>query len=446
MGKRFVFYALGLAVCGALGFTLMALIMGRSAPAPPTADATGSSATAPIPTDKNNPFSLTEPPEAPKAADLKRDLKLPDDPVPAKENDIGPVVADALRACGDASNPQIYECQYRAWAPAIMPDRDGTAKRLTVVDKVAERIGGPVPLHCHVVMHRIGREWVTYNRIGIGDLPDRMPTSNNPLCAAGFTHGMMMALGANIHAQGAKKTSRLCDGRPTRFQGHSCYHGLGHVYTRLFADMPKSIAACDELGVYAGECSQGIFHDYWLAYEDIDGAPTTLVTDKKETPEKLCGRQPARHWNTCWQRYHQAWTAEKRLETPAQMLRACSRVTGAQRQACLYGLASNTDGDPLKQLGLCAQLTDRADQRSCAMGVGWHFFNARPLSEALSMIGSCSVLRADLQDECVQEFSRRIIVGTEGDFRTKGCPLLPARQRALCQAAARPAEIAKPLV
>ena len=285
-------------------------------------------------------------------------------------------------------------------------------------------------------MHTVGRRYGKKEHVTLTNLLSHLPKTNDPGCSAGFAHGMLIALGPQIEKLGPKGAAADCHRAATRYQRYSCIHGLGHAYARQFDDfIDPALASCSKLGPDdALDCSQGVFHDYWIAVAGLDG--TRRTTGTVTSPRKLCGAQPARYVRVCWYRALLERPPPKVPTTAAGLLALCRGLQGLQLSGCLTGASLIRSDDPLEQLRTCAQLngTESAD---CLRGLRVQTYALAPFSTKLGLIRACANV-ASAQRACYEWLGKTLNVITDGRFETKGCSQLRyAATRADCVRGAR---------
>jgi hypothetical protein len=321
-------------------------------------------------------------------------------------------------------------------ATLLVEHTNDPANELPRIDAYVHSVGGWLQGNCHVLMHTVGRRYGKKEHVTLTNLLDHLPKTNDPGCSAGFAHGMLIALGPQIEKLGPKGAAADCHRAATRYQRYSCIHGLGHAYARQFDDfIDPALASCSKLGPDdALDCSQGVFHDYWIAVAGLDG--TRRTTGTVTSPRKLCGAQPARYVRVCWYRALLERPPAKVPTTAAGLLALCHGLQGLQLSGCLTGASLIRSDDPLEQLRTCAQLsgTESAD---CLRGLRVQTYALAPFSTKLGLIRACANV-ASAQRACYEWLGKTLNVITDGRFEAKGCSRLRyAATRADCARGAR---------
>ncbi len=235
----------------------------------------------------------------------------------------------------------------------------GTTRRPTVaaITIAATNEGGFLLSSCHGLMHTVGRTYAREAGVTLANLKDYLPRSNDPGCSAGFAHGLVTGVGAQIDPRRPGEAAAVCTQAGTRYQRYSCVHGLGHAFMRIYDDrLAPALDLCGALGPrVAPDCAQGAYHDYWFAVVGADEAslPDGAVTD----PRRLCGAQPTEFVRPCWYRAFVDNRPEGIVvDSPEHLDVLCEGLDGLQREACVTGAAVIGPADPAVQLELCAGL------------------------------------------------------------------------------------------
>src|SRR5205807_656861 len=175
---------------------------------------------------------------------------------------------------------------------------------------------------------------------------------NGPSCSAGFSHGLIMALGPQIVRMGPVGAAAACRKASTRYQRYSCVHGLGHAYMRLFDEtVAPSIAACRALGpADAADCAQGAFHDYWIAIAGLD--QTRRPVNSTTSPRKLCGAQHGEFVRSCWYRAFLERPPKRFPASGRDLLALCRGLDGIQHESCVTAASLVVSPDPFDQLAV----------------------------------------------------------------------------------------------
>ena len=291
-------------------------------------------------------------------------------------------------------------------------------------------------------MHTVGRTYAREAGVTLANLKDYLPRSNDPGCSAGFAHGLVTGVGAQIDPRRPGEAAAVCTQAGTRYQRYSCVHGLGHAFMRIYDDrLAPALALCRSLGPrFAPDCAQGAYHDYWFAVVGADEAslPDGAVTD----PRRLCGAQPTELVRPCWYRAFVDNRPEGIVvDSPEHLDVLCEGLDGLQREACVTGAAVIGPADPAVQLELCAGLNDPADAAGCIRGTKTQNLLGRPVSDFVRLIGRCELFAGATRAGCYRWLGKAIAVLTDGAFEQTGCPkLAEADARRNCRAGARTME------
>ena len=242
------------------------------------------------------------------------------------------------------------------------------ADELPRIDRYVHSVGGFIQANCHILMHPAGRRYARRVHLTLARLRDVLPRTNDPGCSAGFSHGMIMALGPQIIRMGPQGAAAACRRAATRYQRYSCVHGLGHAYMRLFDEtVEPAIAACSALGPGdAADCAQGAYHDYWIAAAGLD--QTRLLAQAMLSPRQLCGRQRPRFVRACWYRAFLERPPRRLPASGRQLLALCRGLDGLQQEACVTGASVVVSDDPFDQMHVCTELR-ALDEAACVRGV-----------------------------------------------------------------------------
>jgi hypothetical protein len=321
-------------------------------------------------------------------------------------------------------------------ATLLVEHTNDPANELPRIDAFVHSVGGWLQGNCHVLMHAVGRRYGAKEHVTLTNLLHYLPKTNDPGCSAGFAHGMLIALGPQIQKLGPKGAAAECNRAPTRYQRYSCIHGLGHAYARQFNDfIDPALASCGKLGSgEALDCSQGVFHDYWIAVAGLDG--TRRTTGTVTSPRKLCAAQPKRFVRVCWYRALLERPPRKAPSSAADLLALCRGLRGLQHSGCLTGASLIRSDDPLEQLHTCARLSD-ADASDCLRGLRVQTYALAPAPMRVALIRACANVRS-AQRACYEWLGKTLNVITNGRFERAGCSRLRyAATRASCVRGAR---------
>jgi hypothetical protein len=321
-------------------------------------------------------------------------------------------------------------------ATLLVEHTNDPANELPRIDAYAHSIGGWLQGNCHVIMHTVGRRYGKKAHVTLTNLLNYLPKTNDPGCSAGFAHGMLIALGPQIEKLGPKGAAADCHRAPTRYQRYSCIHGLGHAYARQFNDfLDPALSSCSKLGPDdALDCSQGVFHDYWISVAGLDGTRRTAST--VTSPRKLCAAQPERFVRVCWYRALLERPPPKPPASAADLLALCRGLDGLQLSGCLTGASLIRSDDPLEQLRTCAHLR-AGEGADCLHGLRVQTYALAPFSTKLGLIRACANVRT-FQRACYEWLGKTLNVITNGNFERLGCSRLRfAATRTSCVRGAR---------
>jgi hypothetical protein len=307
-------------------------------------------------------------------------------------------------------------------ATLLVEHTNDPANELPRIDAYVHSVGGWLQGNCHVIMHTVGRRYGKKEHVTLTNLLDYLPKTNDPGCSAGFAHGMLIALGSQIEKLGPKGAAADCHRTPTRYQRYSCIHGLGHAYARQFNDfIDPALASCSKLGRDdALDCSQGVFHDYWISVAGLDG--TRRTAGAVTSPRKLCAAQPERFVRVCWYRALLERPPPKPPASAADLLALCRGLEELQLSGCLTGASLIRSDDPLEQLRTCEQLRN-AEGADCLRGLRVQAYALAPFSTKLKLIRACANVRT-FQRSCYEWLGKSLNVITNGTFEQRGCSRL----------------------
>ena len=327
------------------------------------------------------------------------------------------------------------DCYVRTFS-ALVADRDDPRPQVAAIEAAVRREGGFALSGCHGVMHTVGRTYALELELGLSDLKDVLPRSNDPGCSAGFAHGLVTGVAPRLDVREPDEAAALCADAGTRYQRYSCVHGLGHAFMRIHGDRLKpALDLCRSLGEPAPDCAQGAYHDYWFAIAGADDAvlPAAAVTD----PRELCGAQAAAFVRPCWYRaFVDNRPAGIEVDSPEHLEVLCAGLRGLQRRGCITAAAVIGPADPALQLEICAALEDPADAESCIRGTKVQNLLGEPVTALVALIRRCGVLRAATVRACYRWLGKTIAVVTDGAFGRTGCPQLTGLARTECRAGA----------
>ena len=351
-----------------------------------------------------------------------------------------PVAVD-LEACRNLLPDASRDCWTREFQVAV-EGRNDPRPTVAAITLAARNEGGFLLSSCHGLMHTVGRIYARETGVTLANLKDYLPRSNDPGCSAGFAHGLVTGVGAQIDPRSPREAADVCTQAGTRYQRYSCVHGLGHAFMRIHDDrLPPALGLCQSLGPrLAPDCAQGAYHDYWFAVVGADDAslPDGAVTD----PRRLCGAQPTALVRPCWYRAFVDNRPEGIVvDSPEHLDVLCEGLDGLQREACVTGAAVIGPADPAVQLELCAALDDPADAAGCIRGTKTQNLLGRPVSDFVRLIGRCELFTGATRAGCYRWLGKAIAVLTDGAFEETGCPKLAETDaRRNCRAGARTME------
>ncbi len=339
------------------------------------------------------------------------------------------------RECRALAGDEARACYVRELSAMV----GGRADPRPVVRDIAAQAwmaGGPFLSTCHGVMHTVGRRYASESGVRLATLMDALPKGNDPACTAGFAHGVVTAVAADIDPSRPAEAARVCGDAATRYQRYSCIHGFGHAFMRMNGDLEPALHLCRALGSQAPDCAQGAYHDYWFAALGVDEAQ--LATEPEKNPRVLCGGQPTEFVRPCWYRAFVENRPEGFVaETVEDLDGLCDGLRALQRSACITAASVIGPPDPAEQLVLCSRLRSAADAVSCVRGTkAQNLLDARA-AELVRLIKGCARFRGRPRDECYGWLGRTLAVLTDGAFARDGCPALSgAAARRQCAAGA----------
>jgi hypothetical protein len=326
-------------------------------------------------------------------------------------------------------------CLARA-AYTLIGKSDDPAALLPQVDAVVAKHGGFLGSMCHLVMHRVGRQYAEDHGVTLTNLLDFLPRSNSPNCSAGFAHGMIATLGAAVAAAGPRAAA-VCERSETREEEYTCIHGLGHAFMRNYSEqIPYALKGCDSLGRrFAPDCGMGVFHDYWLSVSGLDD--TQRPRDVELDPRKLCADQPSRFVRVCWYPSYLVRSPATPLGGAPDVARLCSGLEGLQRFGCITaGIVAASEPSARQQLASCSYFRG-ADVAACVRSVGAETYAKKPLASQVGLLDACTRFRsAGERASCFSWLAKSLTVATNGGFATQGCAKVVREGRAACRAGA----------
>lgn len=367
----------------------------------------------------------------------------------AGANELGPQVPDINPAGGlyqHCEKRLSHKAQFQCYVVALLGQVEASGNAAREVPAIDRQIGsgaaGPLlEAQCHMLMHEVGRRYAKRNGVTLGNLQRHIPRSNNPNCSAGFGMGLTMHLGRDL-VRDPSGSGRLCLSQPTRFQGYTCIHGLGHAYMRAHhGELRRALRSCREMrNGHAADCGQGAYHDYWISLGGGDG--TTRPAGAVTSPRTLCARADLLFVRGCWYRTFLERRPASPVNGPRDIERLCRGLAGLQRGACVSAASLIVPGQPLEHLAVCAGLRGR-DPVNCVRAIRVAALAGRPREQA-GLIRACSKLPRPSVRECHQWFGRALTVVSNGRFAGEGCSRLTGEARSGCRAGA--AEKQAPLI
>ena len=354
---------------------------------------------------------------------------------------VGAPVAVDLKPCRNLLPDASRDCWTREFLMAV-EGKDDPRPAVAAIADAAWSEGGFLLSSCHGLMHTVGRTYAREAGITLADLMDYLPKSNDPGCSAGFAHGLVTGVGAQIDPRRPGEAAAVCTGAGTRYQRYSCVHGLGHAFMRVYGDrLAPALVLCRALGSkLAADCAQGAYHDYWFAVVGADDAslPDGAITDPRAVVRRS-GDSIGAAVLVPRVRRQPAGGDRGRLAEHLDVL--CEGLDGLQREACVTGAAVIGPADPTAQLELCAGLADSSDAAGCIRGTKAQNLLGAPASDFVRLIGRCELFAGVTRDGCYRWLGKAIAVLTDGAFAQSGCPkLAKADARRNCSAGARTME------
>jgi hypothetical protein len=354
----------------------------------------------------------------------------------------------STEAAGGAKRPFLWQCvgihldqaRDECYIRLLLQDIDRSgdpATELPRIDRLAKAADTDLYGRCHVLMHVVGRRWAAEHHLTLERLQDVVPRSNDPGCSAGFGMGLVIYLGPQIIPTGGRSALRTCVKLPTRYRQYTCVHSLGHALMRGYHEtLWLAVRACTRLGpLYAPDCAQGAFHDYWISLRGADD--TTSPLHPVRSARVLCRQPQYRRFAVgCWYRYFIEQAPAPLIDTAADVERTCDGLSGAQRRGCVAAASFELLLPPLEQTRLCGTLSS-VDAVSCLRGVGVQATTGHPAQQQ-ALLAACRRFPEAARDGCVSWFALTLQLVTNGRYAAEGCPQLPtARERAACLAGTR---------
>jgi hypothetical protein len=337
---------------------------------------------------------------------------VPDVPLPGNTG--------LLNECASLGDAKKYRCYVDGFLAMIEKSGD-PARELPRIDGEVHDTGGFLESACHSLMHAVGRSYAQRHDVTFANLMRYTPRSNDPGCSAGFGMGLAMYLGPQLVLE-PRQILETCSRLPTRFREYTCVHGSGHALMRGFhSQLRDAVKACRTLGPRnAPDCSQGAFHDYWIALGGADDTtrPAEVITSARE----LCAEYE--FVRPCWYRFLWERRSEKRVSKADDIERLCRDVEGLQRSGCVSAasLLMSRELAPVDHARTCGALAG-TDTIECLRGVVVPAVAKNPF-ERMHLVKTCADLPTTTRSRCFGWFGRTLAVVTDGRFRKTGCPQL----------------------
>jgi hypothetical protein len=274
---------------------------------------------------------------------------------------------------------------------------------------------------CHQVAHSIGRAAASGSRD-----PARPFSEGDSFCEAGYYHGVVEELAANL---GPRAFLRQLNGACRRLRRQAtkrlyaeCVHGLGHgVMSVLGNDLYAALKACDRLrsSRNRNRCYSGVFMENAASAAGLTHLRTRYV--KRREPLYPCNAVARRYRRECYPM--QAIYAVRRAndDYPA-VFALCARVRQPHSGRCYQGLgAAAVQASTTESLTLAGQTTE-ADQ-ICRLGPDREAMGNCVLGavRAFVFVGStargrrfCGIVERSVRGDCLRErrrFGRALGIG-----------------------------------
>lgn len=338
-------------------------------------------------------------------------------PTPVPDAAVGANPSGFLSECLALADAPRVRCYVGGLLTAVEMTGD-PARGVPEIDRRVHETGGFLEAACHSLMHEVGRTWARQHDITLENLYTYVPRSNDPGCSAGFGMGLTMYLGARLLSDPPRALD-TCSRLPTRFRSYTCVHGVGHALMRGYHGLLRAaVRACRKLGsVNAPDCSQGAFHDYWIALSGADG--TTRPENADTSAESLCaGYEFAR---PCWYRFFWERRPDERVYRAADIEKLCAGLEDLQRAGCVSAASFSLSRtrEPVDHARTCGDLAG-SDTIDCLRGVVVPSVANQPF-ERLRLIRTCADLPKTTRSRCFGWFGRTLTLVTDGRFRRIGC-------------------------
>ena len=339
-----------------------------------------------------------------------------------------------LTECLDLGEQRQVKCYIRGLLALVERSSD-PARELPRIDRSVHETGGFLEAACHSLMHFVGRAWARRHHLTLERLYRYVPRSNDPGCSSGFGMGMAMYLGPTLVLK-PRSVLRTCDRLPTRFRRYTCVHGAGHAFMRGFhSQLQDALRACKTLGApNAPDCSQGAFHDYWIALGGGDG--TRRLPNMATSPRVVCSG--VEYVRPCWFRFFWERMPEVRVADGSAIEQLCAGLEGIQRGGCVAAasLSMSRAHEPVEHARACATLRP-ADAANCIRGVVVPSVAHRPF-EQRRLVNTCHLFPREAMWACFSWFGRTLAIVTDGRFTREGCGSLePEHAKISCTAGAK---------
>jgi hypothetical protein len=359
----------------------------------------------------------------------------------AGANELGPQVPDVNPAGGLYQHCEKrlgHAAQFRCYVLALLGEIEASGSPATEVPSIDRRIAsgaaGPfLEAQCHMLMHEVGRRFAKRNGVTLTNLQRYIPRSNDPNCSAGFGMGLTMHLGRDL-VRNPANAGRICLSQPTRFQGYTCIHGLGHAYMRAHhGELRRALRSCREMrNGHAADCGQGAYHDYWISLSGGDG--TKRPARAVRSPRVLCGQADLLFVRACWYRTFLERRPAGGVTVPRDVERLCRGLKGLQRGGCVSAASLIIPGRPLEHLAVCARLKGR-DPVNCVRALRVASLAGRPAQQA-ELFRACRTMPRQAVRECQEWLGRALAIVSNGRFAKEDCPRFAGGARDGCRAGA----------
>lgn len=265
--------------------------------------------------------------------------------------------AEAVAACRGAEALD-FACHERR---ALQIARSsGAAAALRDLARQA-RDGGYVRAACHQLTHRIGR--VTGAGAGIAAFK-----SGDPVCGAGYYHGVTEAVMTKLGADDAvRRAETVCAGvrKPGRRSPDeaNCVHGMGHGFMGVLRrSVDASLRACDGLreGWERRDCYSGVFME-----NHATAGASGKGTLRPDEPLYPCTAVARRYKTQCYER-QSTYALFVEDGDFAAVFDLCARAERGFRGACRRGLGGDVAAET--KLDGRGRAQAAARRRLCMLG------------------------------------------------------------------------------